>query len=240
MKTIITSILVVMLLITSHVISAKEPEEDKRATISVTGVASEFFPPDIVTVTLSVETQSRTASESVAQNSKISEKVVNTLKALIDPSSGDLIKTSSFSVRPVYEYDTVRKKSVLTGYRAINQVTVKTTKVAAAGSVIDRAIESGANRVQNITFSLAEEKDYCDSVLKKAAEKARREAAVVAQSFGMKVTGIKHISPSCRKEFPPIPREMRVEAKAAEAPATPIEAGDIAVYGSVSVEFFIE
>lgn len=240
MKTIMAIISLALLLITSGVLSAKEPEEEKRPTIAVTGVASELYPPDIVTIILAVETQSKTASESVAQNSKISEKVVSTLKALINTSLGDSIKTSSYSVRPVYEYDNMKKKSVLTGYRSVHQVTVKTKKVTTAGSIIDRAIESGANRAQSITFSLAEEKDYCGSVLEKAAEKAQKEASVVAHSFGMKLAGIKHIAPSCRKEFTPVPREMVMQTKAAEAPGVPIESGDIEVYGSVNVVFYIE
>ncbi len=228
-------------LIFLHPVSATEPEEgDKRGTISVTGVASEYYPPDIVTITLSVETISKTALDSVAQNSMRAEKVVSKLKTLVDPSSGDSIKTLSYSVRPVYEYDNVKKRNVLTGYRVINQVTVRTKKIETVGALIDKAIENGANQVQGITFSLADEKDYCNSVLKKATAGAEREASVVAQSLNVKIAGVKHISPSCRKEAHyPVHGEMLMEAKAAETPETPIEPGDIAIYGTVNVVFYI-
>jgi hypothetical protein len=224
-----------------HPVFATEPEgEDKRGTISVTGVASEYYPPDIVTLTLSVETISKTASDSVAQNSMRAEKVVSKLKTLVDLSSGDSIKTSSYSVRPVYEYDNVKKRNVLTGYRVINQVTVRAKKIDTVGALIDKAIEMGANQVQDIIFTLADEKDYCNGVLKRAAERAEREATVVAQSLNVKIAGIKHISSSCRKEARyPVQRGMVMEAKAAETPETPIEAGDIVIYGTVNVVFYI-
>lgn len=232
---------ITLLFISLHPVSATEPEgEDKRGTISVTGVASEYYPPDIVTITLSVENISKTASDSVAQNSMRAEKVVSKLKTLIDPSSGDSIKTSSYSVRPVYEYDNVKKRNVLTGYRVVNQVTVRTKKIETVGALIDKAIENGANQVQGITFTLADEKDYCDRVLKKATARAEREATVVAQSLNVKIAGIKYIEPSCRKEARyPVQRVMVMEAKAAEAPETPIEAGDIVIYGTVNVVFYI-
>jgi uncharacterized protein YggE len=87
-------------------------------------------------------------------------------------------------------------------------------------------------------FFIEDEKAFCDSMLKKAIERAKREAGVVAQSTGVKITGIKNISPTCRKETPyPFRREMLIEAK---IPETPIEAGDIAINATVNVVFYIE
>jgi uncharacterized protein len=237
---IVPTLLTVLLIVLHPVLAAEPAEEDKRGTISVTGIASEYYPPDIVTITLSIETISKTASDSVAQNSMRAEKVVSKLKTLVDLSSGDSVKTSSYSVRPVYEYDNVKKRNVLTGYRVINQVTVRTKKIETVGVLIDKAIEMGANQVQGITFTLTDEKDYCGSVLKRATERAEREATVVAQSLHVKIAGIKHVAPACRKEARyPVHREMLTEAKAAETPETPIESGDIAIYGTVNVVFFI-
>jgi len=208
-------------------------EKGEKGTISVTGTASGYYPPDVVIVTLSVETFSKTASEAVAQNSIKADKMVSTLKTFITPSLGDSIKTSFYSVRPVYE-----KMKVLSGYRVINQVTLRTKRTEEVGDLIDKAIEIGANVVQGIDFTIEDEKAFCDSILKKAIERAKREAEVVAQSTGMKITGIKNISPTCRKETHyPFQREMLMEAKISE---TPIEAGDIAINATVNVVFYIE
>jgi uncharacterized protein YggE len=159
--------------------------------------------------------------------------VVSILKTFITPSLGDSIKTSSYSVRPVYE-----KMRVLSGYKVINQVTLRTKRIEAVGNLIDKAIESGANIVQGIDFTIEDDKAFCESILKEAIERAKKEAEIAAKSASVKITGIKNISPICRKETHyPFQREMLMEAKISE---TPIEAGDIAINATVNVVFYIE
>jgi len=238
---ILVAFLFLLFISSRHVLATEPCGDDKRGTISVTGIASEYYPPDVVTIILGIETMSKTASEAVTQNSLKAEKVVGTLKTLVDISHGDSIKTTAYSVKPTYEYDNVKKKSILTGYRVLNQVTVRTKKMQSIGSLLDKAIENGANTVQGITFSLDEEKAHCEGVLRKATQKAHREATLVAESLGVKITGIKQALPSCGRETPyPLSREVVMEAKAAEAPETTIEAGDIAVKGTITIVFYIE
>jgi uncharacterized protein YggE len=154
---------------------------------------------------------------------------------------GTSIKTSSFSVEPIYEYDNINKRNLLTGYRARHQVTVTIRKVEMAGTIIDSGIQNGANEVDGVTFALTELKEYCEGVLKKAAEKAQREAAFVARTLGTRISAVKNISPSCGTEIPrPIYREALMATRAAPARETSIESGDIAVNASVSIVFYIE
>jgi uncharacterized protein YggE len=218
---------------------AQELKEEK-GTISVTGEAREYNTPDTALMTLGVETTGKTVSETVAENNKRSEGVVSALKSLISPAAGDSIKTSSYAIQPVYEYDNVKKKSILTGYRVLNQVTVRTKKIEIAGKIIDNAIQSGANQVQSISFMLSEEKEYCEGVLRKAAEGAKREAFFVARTLGTTISGIKSISPSCGRQPQPIHRQPVMEMKmAAAAPETALEAGDVVVSATVNVVFYI-
>lgn len=220
--------------------AAAEDTKEEKGTISVTGQAREYVPPDTAVITLAVETTGKTADDAVAANSTRAEAVVNALKRLITPEQGDSVKTSSYSVQPVYDYDSMKKKSILTGYRANHQVTVRTKRIEGAGKLIDSAIQAGANKVQNISFILQDEKSYCDRVLKKAAEEAKKEATFVAQTLGVNISGIKSIAPSCGSEtFHPVLRQAYAESKAAAAPETPIEVGDIAVNASVSIVFYL-
>ncbi|HUO77098.1 MAG TPA: SIMPL domain-containing protein [Thermodesulfovibrionales bacterium] len=219
---------------------AQELKEEK-GTISVMGEAREYYPPDTAFITLGVETAGKTVSETVAENSKKSEGMVSALKRLISPAAGDSIKTSSYTVQPVYEYDEVKKKSILTGYKVLNQVTVRTKKIEMAGKIIDNAMQIGANQAQGISFTLSEEKEYCDGVIRKAAEGAKREAAFVARTLGTTISGIKSISPSCGRQPHPIYRQAVMETKmAVAAPEISIEAGDIAVSATVNVVFYLD
>jgi len=216
-------------------------EKDERGIISVTGEAKDFFHPDTAMIMLAVETTAKTASEAVSENSKRAEKVVKALKPLINSERGDAIKTSSFSVQPVYEYDNAKKRNFLTGYRARHQITVRTERIETTGRIIDSGIQSGADEIDGVNFLLARLKDYCEGVYKDAASRARRDAAFVARTLGVKISGIKSISHSCGTETPrPIFAQGLMAAKSAALPETAIEAGDIAVSASVSVVFYME
>jgi hypothetical protein len=219
---------------------AQELKEEK-GTVAVVGEAREYHTPDTVFITLGVETTGKTVSETVAENNRKSERVTGALKSLISPADGDSIKISSYTVQPVYEYDNATKKNIFIGYKVLNQVTVRSKKIESAGKVIDNALQSGANQVQGINFTLSEEKEHCDGVIKKAAEGARKEALFVARTLGTTISGIKSISPSCGRQPHPIYRQAAMEAKmAAAAPDTSLEAGDIMVSATVSVVFYID
>lgn len=220
--------------------NAHESKEEK-GTISVMGEASEYYPPDTVLITLGVETTGKTVSGTVVENSRKSEGVVSALKNLIRPTAGDSIKTSSYTVQSVYEYDNATKKSILTWYKVLNQVTVRSKEIEKAGRIIDTAMQSGANQVQGISFTLSEEKEYCEGILKRAAERAKREASFVAQTLGTTIAGIKTISPSCGRQLLPIYRQAVMETKMMSAASeTSIEAGDIMVSATVNVVFYLD
>jgi uncharacterized protein YggE len=217
--------------------------DDRRGTISVTGEAKEYYRPDTAIITLGVETKGATASGAAAENSRRAEQIIDALKALISPAAGDSIKTSSYSLQPVYEYDTQRKKNLLTGYMVRNLVTVKTKKTGSAGSIIDKAVESGANNVQGVGFTLSDRKELCDSTLKKAAERAKEEATRVARLLGTEISGVKSISSSCGSEGPrPLLYERALTAKSVPGAAseTVIEPGDIALNAAVGVVFYLK
>jgi uncharacterized protein YggE len=216
--------------------------EDRRGTISVTGEAKEYYRPDTAIITLGVETKGVTASGAAAENSKRAEGIIAALKDLISPAAGDSIKTSSYSLQPVYEYDAQRKKSLLSGYMVRNLVTVRTKKIESAGSIIDKAVQSGANNVQGLGFILSDRMELCNGTLKKAVERANKEAAYVAGLLGTEISGVKSVSSSCGNEVPHPLYERALTAKSMQgaAPETVIEPGDIAVNAAVGVVFYLK
>jgi len=211
-------------------------------TISVTGSVTEEFSPDTAILSLAVETQKATAQEAARENAAKSEQVVAAMKVLIDGASGDTVTTSSYSVQPAYEYDDKLRKNRLTGYRTFNQVTVKTAKIGGVGEMIDRALKSGANNVTDIRFAIRDNRKQCEGLLIKAARRARSDAETVSSALEVRIDGIRHIAPSCSGEQRPTPvfRAMSAErAMAGAEPATPIEAGALALTGLVQVEFIL-
>ncbi|RJQ49650.1 MAG: DUF541 domain-containing protein [Nitrospiraceae bacterium] len=225
-------------MIIGSIAAAEQQGEEKRGTVSVTGTATENYPPDTAAVVLAIENTAGTVSQATQMNNAISEKVISGIKKLMKPNAWDEVKTSSYSLEPLYEYDQGARRNKFMGYKAINQITVKTKQISNVGRFIDSAVEQGANRVDTISFSLTDTKGFCKGLLQQATEQARSDAEVVAQSLGTKIAGIKDISASCGGESPrPLYRiEMAAEVKS----ATPVEAGTLMLQGTVRAVFYID
>lgn len=221
--------------------AAESQGEDKRGTVSVTGTATDNYPPDTAVLIIAIENTSSTVSQVTQKNNAISEKVISGVKKLLKSDAGDEVKTSSYSLEPVNEYDQVSRKNKFIGYKAVNQITVKTKQMLNLGRFIDSAVEQGANRVDNISFSLSDTKGFCKSLLKQATENARSDAEVVAQSLGTRIVGIKDISASCGGEMPrPLYQMGMMAESAAGKGATPVEAGTLMLQGTIRAVFYID
>ncbi len=234
-------LLCIIIIFSNQTVFATALPDSTKGTISATGTATNNFPPDTAEIILAVETRAKTVSQAAQKNNTISEKVINALKAIIDKEKGDMIKTSSYSIHPKYEYDKTRKRNIFIEYLVTNQITVKTGEIKDVGKVIDSAVEQGSNRVHNINFTIADDNNYCEQLLDKAAKRGKLEAEVVARSLGTEITGIKSVSSSCSNfNQPPIyPRGMALEAVESRSKVS-IEPGSIKLVGTVSLVFFID
>lgn len=216
-------------------------DPETKGIISVTGIASESISPDKATIILSIETTDKTAQNAVINNSKKAEKVVCSLKDILKPDQGETIKTSSYTLHPVYEYIENKRKNELTGYTASNQLTITTKQIKNTGTIIDKAVSDGANRIQSINFELDKSETYCKKLLAKASIDAKEQATTIAQSLGVKIVGIKHVSTSCNsdQQYPRIYAKGLMMEAASAAPTTPVEAGEIKLNTTVTVDFFV-
>ena len=95
----------------TNTVSAEIRQDDIRGTISVTGTASENYPPDTAEIVFTIENSAMTVAQAIQSNNLISEKVVNRLKKQIKNEQSDVIKTTSYSLQPNYEYDQTARKT---------------------------------------------------------------------------------------------------------------------------------
>ena len=213
----------------------------RERTASVTGSATTSVSPDLVTVQFGVDTEAKTAKDATSSNSQIMNDVVNAV--LNSGITKDEISTAGFSIYPVYndsvpDPTTGIHKSVLTGYRASNTLYVKTTKLSLAGDIVDAATGAGANRVDNISFSLSPDKQQSiqDDLLSKAVLNAKSRAQKALDPLGQKIIGVKMVSLS---EFtmPPVP--MYYGAMSMTDKATPVFTANQQVTTTVNVTFLI-
>jgi len=228
-------------------VSAQEdPSNIHERVISVTGTATTSVEPDLLVITFGVETQEITAKQALDTNSQTMNDIIKAIKStkIVE----DEISTSRFNIYPVYEgYEdpiTKRWKQELTGYQVTNTITVETTNLDLAADVIDRAVTSGANRVDNVSFTLSPEKhlQLKDELIEKAILNAKTKAENALAPLDYSITGVKAISLS---EFgmppPPMPMfDMAFEESfAMRSSGTPVFSSDQDVSTTANVIFTI-
>jgi uncharacterized protein YggE len=214
----------------------------RERTVSVTGTATAFVTPDQVTVQFGVDTDAKTAKDAISANSQLMNTVVDAVKGV--GVTTDEISTAGFSIYPVYN-DSVPDpmtgihKSVLTGYRASNTLYVKTINLSLAGNIVDSAVGAGANRVDNISFSLSPEKQQSmqDDLLGKAVLNAKSRAEKAIDPLGQKIIGVKAVNLS---EFTPMPVYYGANAPMmADMKSTPVFTANQQVTTTVNITFLI-
>lgn len=192
-------------------LAQKSLSDDYERLISVTGTAMTSIDPDLLVVTFGVETQEETAKQALDINSKTMNEIIKAIKST--KITEDEINTSRFNIHPVYEGHedplTKRWKQELVGYKVTNTITVETSKLDLAADIIDRAVTSGANRVDNVSFTLSPEKHekIKDDLIEKAILNAKAKAENALEPLNYSIIGVKAVSLS---EFgmpspPPIP-----------------------------------
>lgn len=232
----------------NNTVSAQQnlSSNDERL-ISVTGTAMTSIDPDLLVVTFGVEIQEETAKQALDTNSKTMNAIVKAIQStkIVE----DEISTSRFNIHPVYEgYEdplTKRWKQELVGYQVTNTITVETSKLDLAADIIDRAVTSGANRVDNVSFTLSPEKheQIKDELIEKAILNAKTKAENALEPLDYSIIGVKAISLS---EFgipsPPIPMfDMAYdESFAMKSSRTPVFSSDQDVSTTANVVFIIE
>ncbi len=196
--------------------------------------------PDLAIFNAGVVTQGATASEALAANAAAMNRVIATLKkaGLADKD----IQTSQISLNPVYsqpEYGPngmPRQEPRITGYQAVNNVSIRSRNVSGFGKILDALVAAGANQVNGPSFQMAEPAAAMDEARLDAMKAARARADLYARAAGLRVVRIVSISESGGYS-PPQPiyaRAMKVEAAAAP---TPIQLGEVEAEVNLSVQF---
>jgi len=140
---------------------------------------------------------------------------------------------------------TKRWKQDLTGYRVTNTIIVETANLTLAADIIDGAVTAGANRVDNVSFTLSPEKhlQLKDDLIEKAIMNAQTKAENALAPLNYSITGVKAVSLSEFGGFPPMPMfnmafDESMERSFASS-STPVFSSDQDVSTTANVIFLI-
>jgi hypothetical protein len=196
-------------------------------TVRAVGEAVVSVRPDQVKIQIGVVSQAATAQEAAAQNSTQVEAVLAQLRAVLGVSAD--IRTIAYSVTPNYRY-AQGAPPVLTGYTVSNTVEVTSADLAIVGRVIDAATQAGANNVQSLRFGLKDPEPVRAQALAAAARQARAHAEAIASGLSARIGAV-----LSAEEGAVI--SIRVpDARETTATQTPIEAGQVEVRATVTIQ----
>ena len=218
--------------------------DPSEQTISVSGSATASSNPDTLVIVLGVESEAKTANESLSQNSNSLNSVISSLTN--SGLSEDDIQTSNFSIYPMY--DSIKDfngnwQQVLTGYRVSNILSIQTDKIDSAGDIIDAAVSSGANRVDNVSFQLSDDKyqKISDNLIADAINDATQKAEKALVPLKQKIVGVKSVVIH-DNVIPYYDSPMRASFDGfaeSSMKSAPIMSGDEEIITNVSVVFYI-
>lgn len=213
-----------------------------NATIHVSASADVSAPPDRALVRLAVVATADTAEE--ARN-RAAEDADSMRAALREQGVADgQVRTAYYDLSAVHEDS--ENGTRIVGYRAVHAFEVEVDTDAdelgnRTGTVIDTAVRNGANRVEGVQFTLAEEtrRELRERALERAMANARDDADLLAATGDVRITGVRSVS-TADVGFHPIDAGLRETADGGGGAATRLEPGPVTVSATVSVTYRAE
>ncbi len=207
-------------------------------TISVHGSATTSVKPDLVEVVAGVVTQAAKAADAIAANTAQMADVHRLLKSLAI-AEGD-VRTRTVSVQPQYDHRPRAPGQPIIGYQATNELIIKIRDINILGTVLDKLVESGTNRITGIRFGLRDADQARNDVRRLAARNAREHAALYAEGVGVKLGRMVSLTEAGGGGRAPQPFEgAMLRAEATQAGPVPIAPGEIDIRAEVAVVFEI-
>jgi len=201
------------------------------SSVRVTSEARVTAKPDRAQVDIGVLTRAANSQEAAAHNARQVDAV---LAAVRKAAPAAVLKTTSYSLNPNYQFHPGGGEPTLNGYTAQNVVQVTLDELGRIGAVIDAATQSGANHVQGIQFTLRDQDAVRAQALREAVTRARAQAEVLAGALGLKITRVLSVEENSPR-FVPIRVFAGASRAAAEAVPPPIEAGTLEVTAEVTL-----
>ncbi len=206
-------------------------------TISVNGTGKVSVTPDMAVINLGVEAISPDPARAIKDNNERMTAVINAIKA--QGVEDKDIQTTNFSMWIENVYDINGRNTGEVRYHVINQISVNVRDITKAGDVLTASLNSGANSVNGISFTVADNSAYVEAARAAAVANAKAKAEQLARGLGVRVGQVRTVS---EYSYTPI----YAEAKADRAlgigggETVPVQSGQFEISVDVQVVFDIQ
>jgi uncharacterized protein YggE len=215
-------------------------DEPPPRSIVVNGDGRVSSPPDLAIVSFGVDTTAPSAGAAVAENAKKSTSLIEAIKKRL--GAKDKVATTQYSLSPVYEQRerVTTTPPKITGYIASNVVRVELRDVTAVGALIDAATAAGANRADDLQFTLEERGPAHTKALERAGADALRQAQATAAALKVELGRVLNATVGGGPIVYPKTYGRGMVAMAESSAPPPVEAGDVDVSARLQVTYEIK
>ena len=214
-------------------------DEIEPGILTVSGQGLVSVTPDTAHISFGTLTQADTAQQAQQANAALMSQVIIALKQV--GLTEDQMETTGFSLEPVWDYSYTREKGEaprLVGYKVTNTLRIQTQRLAEVGRLIDVATRAGANTVNRLWYSVADNDEARLEALEQAYQDAFAKAERLTQAAGVSIVSIKSMDEGGM--YYPMP-EYRSSMDMVESEfQTPIMPGEQEIRANVSVKFLIK
>ena len=203
--------------------------------INVSGEGKIKVIPDEATIAVTVETKGNIAKDVKKQNDEKIEAVLKFIKKMnLAPAD---YKTQRVALNPQYDYE--KKKH---NYNATQTIEILLRDLSKYDELMDGLVDSGINRIDNVTFQSSKLAQYESEARKLAMKDAKMKAEDYVSVLGQKVGKAMTISDNSNS-YQPQPVYARMKSMAMEdssAPRETLAVGEINIIANVTVSFILE
>ncbi len=209
-------------------------ERNEPPSIIVHGEGKAFVKPTLATLEIGVVTEASSAAKALAANSAAMTELMSSLTG--QGITERDVQTSNFDVSPKYSNGVNGRVPRIDGYTVSNNVHVRIHKTSQVGPVIDAVVQSGANQVNRIAFSVEDSSKMMDEARRDAMADAKRKAAIYAQAAGVTLGKVLYVIEGGGAIPGPVPM-YRMQAA---MQSTPISSGEQQLNVNTTVVFAIQ
>ena len=190
--------------------------------VTVTGTGAVNAIPDEAQISAGVESRAPTAKAALAANATAMRKVLDALRA----RGGRDVTTQTVSLSTAFD-----DQGQPSGFVASN-VASATTSLADAGTLIDAAVDAGANTIYGPALSRSDADELYRDALAKAVEDAKTRAEILAKAAGRELGRVTAITESGNSESPVFAKEAM-----AARDSTPVVSGPQETVATVTITY---
>jgi uncharacterized protein YggE len=233
-----TTAVLILLFVASPVAAAQDrPAITAQANTVFVGADGKFEAnPDTAVLQFNISAQEVTSREAYDRASKAAEQVRQILRSNgIEPKSAEI---GYFSLQPVYDYKTAKRK--LVGYRVNANVSLKLKDFSKIAPIVQQLADADVSENQSLNYTLEDIDAAKAKAVEDAYRRARESAAAFARSSGRTLGELSYASVDTFENVRPMPMVgamMKMNVGAAPAPTEEFTPQSVSVTAHVNAMF---